>query len=83
MLVNKAGIFCVKPIVATTLEELRRMQQINVEGVFLGMKHSIPAIAERAQQWDGGGSIIKSRRSPALSARRCWCPTTPRKARCA
>jgi NAD(P)-dependent dehydrogenase (short-subunit alcohol dehydrogenase family) len=58
ILVNNAGIFFVKPIIATTLEEFRHMQQINVEGVFLGMKHSIPAIAERAQQWDGGGSII-------------------------
>ena len=34
------------------------MQQINVEGVFLGLKHAIPAIAERAAKWDGGGSII-------------------------
>lgn len=58
ILVNNAGIFFVRPILATTLEDFRRMQQINVEGVFLGMKHSIPAIAERAQMWEGGGSII-------------------------
>jgi NAD(P)-dependent dehydrogenase (short-subunit alcohol dehydrogenase family) len=58
ILVNNAGIFFVKPIVATSLEEFRRMQQINVEGVFLGLKHSIPAIAERSKQWEGGGSII-------------------------
>jgi NAD(P)-dependent dehydrogenase (short-subunit alcohol dehydrogenase family) len=58
ILVNNAGIFFVRPIVATSLEEFRRMQQINVEGVFLGIKHSIPAIAERSQQWEGGGSII-------------------------
>jgi NAD(P)-dependent dehydrogenase (short-subunit alcohol dehydrogenase family) len=58
ILVNNAGIFFVKPIVATTLEEFRRMQQINVEGVFLGMKHAIPAIAERSKQWKGGGSIV-------------------------
>jgi len=42
----------------TTIEEFRHMQSINVEGVFLGMKHAIPAIAKRAQQWPGGGSII-------------------------
>ena len=42
----------------TTLEDFRRMQQINVEGVFLGLKHAIPAIAARAKTWDGGGSII-------------------------
>ena len=58
VLVNNAGIFFVRPIVATTLEEFRRMQQINVEGVFLGIKHAVPAIAERSQQWEGGGSII-------------------------
>ncbi len=58
ILVNNAGIFFVRPIVATSLEDFRRMQQINVEGVFLGIKHSIPAIAERAQGWEGGGSII-------------------------
>lgn len=58
ILVNNAGIFWMKPIVDTALEDFRHMQQVNVEGVFLGLKHAIPAIAERAQQWDGGGSII-------------------------
>lgn len=58
ILVNNAGIFWTKPIVETSLEDFRRMQQINVEGVFLGMKHAIPAIAARAQQWDGGGAIV-------------------------
>jgi len=58
ILVNNAGIFWMKPIVETSLEDFRRMQQVNVEGVFLGMKHAIPAIAARAQQWDGGGAIV-------------------------
>ena len=58
ILVNNAGIFWMKPITQTSLEDFRRMQQINVEGVFLGFKHAIPAIAERAQQWDGGGAIV-------------------------
>jgi len=58
ILVNNAGIFCMKAITETALEDFRRMQQINVEGVFLGLKHAIPAIAERAQQWDGGGAIV-------------------------
>jgi NAD(P)-dependent dehydrogenase (short-subunit alcohol dehydrogenase family) len=58
ILVNNAGIFWMKPTVETALEDFRRMQQVNVEGVFLGLKHAIPAIAERAQRWDGGGSII-------------------------
>ncbi|WP_395646182.1 glucose 1-dehydrogenase [Terricaulis sp.] len=58
ILVNNAGVFWIKPLAAETLEDFRRMQQINVEGVFLGLKHSIPAIAERAQQWDGGGAVV-------------------------
>ena len=58
ILVNNAGVFWIKPIVETALEDFRRMQQVNVEGVFLGLKHAIPAIAERASRWDGGGSII-------------------------
>ena len=36
ILVNNAGIFLMKPIAETTLEDFRRMQQVNVEGVFLG-----------------------------------------------
>ena len=58
ILVNNAGIFWMRPIAMTSLEDFRKMQQINVEGVFLGLKHAIPAIAARAQKWDGGGSII-------------------------
>jgi NAD(P)-dependent dehydrogenase (short-subunit alcohol dehydrogenase family) len=58
ILVNNAGVFWMAPLVATDLDAFRRMQQVNVEGVFLGMKHAIPAIMERAQQWDGGGAIV-------------------------
>ncbi len=58
ILVNNAGVFWVKPLAMETLEDFRRMQQINVEGVFLGLKHAIPAIAERAAQWDGGGAVV-------------------------
>ena len=58
ILVNNAGVFWVKPLAMETLEDFRRMQQINVDGVFLGLKHAIPAIAERAQNWDGGGAVV-------------------------
>lgn len=58
ILVNNAGVFWLKPIVMESLEDFRRMQQINVEGVFLGLKHALPAIAERAQLWDGGGAVV-------------------------
>ena len=58
ILVNNAGIFWMKPMAMETLESFRTMQQVNVEGVFLGLKHAIPAIAERAQQWEGGGAVV-------------------------
>ena len=53
VLVNNAGIAISKPIVETTLEEWRLQQSVNVEGVFLGVKHAIPAIRDC-----GGGSIV-------------------------
>lgn len=58
ILVNNAGIFWAKPLAMETLETFRQMQKVNVEGVFLGLKHGIPAIAERGDKWDGGGSIV-------------------------
>ncbi len=58
ILVNNAGIFLSKPITETTLEDFRRVMAINVDGVFLGTKHCLPAIAERGTKWAGGGSII-------------------------
>jgi len=58
ILVNNAGVFWIKPIAETTLEEWRRIQAVNVEGVFLGMKHALPAIAARAQRWEGGGAVV-------------------------
>ncbi|WP_176595016.1 MULTISPECIES: SDR family NAD(P)-dependent oxidoreductase [Sphingobium] len=58
ILVNNAGIFGLKPLVDTTIEEWRRMQAVNVEGVFLGCKHAIPVLAERVGKWTGGASIV-------------------------
>jgi NAD(P)-dependent dehydrogenase (short-subunit alcohol dehydrogenase family) len=58
ILVNNAGVFWLRPMEATAIEDFRRMQAVNVEGVFLGMKHAIPAIAQRAGRWPGGGAIV-------------------------
>lgn len=58
ILVNNAGIFYVRPISMTSLEDFKKMQAVNVDGVFLGLKYGIPAIAQRSQKWDGGGSIV-------------------------
>lgn len=53
ILVNNAGIIALGSIVDTTLESWRLVNSVNSDGVFLGCKHAIPAMAE-----SGGGSII-------------------------
>jgi NAD(P)-dependent dehydrogenase (short-subunit alcohol dehydrogenase family) len=57
VLVNNAGIETMARITDCTLEDFRRVQDVNVTGVFLGMKHAI-----RAMQPGGacgrGGSIV-------------------------
>jgi 3(or 17)beta-hydroxysteroid dehydrogenase len=53
VLVNNAGIGLAKTVEETTLAEWRRVQAVNVEGVFLGCKHALPRL--RAS---GGGSIV-------------------------
>jgi NAD(P)-dependent dehydrogenase (short-subunit alcohol dehydrogenase family) len=58
ILVNNAGVFLFKPLAATTLDDWRRVHSVNVEGVFLGTKYAAPLIAERADRWTGGGSIV-------------------------
>jgi NAD(P)-dependent dehydrogenase (short-subunit alcohol dehydrogenase family) len=58
ILVNNAGVFWIRPIAETTLEEWRKMQAVNVEAVFLGMKHALPVIATRAPRWEGGGAVV-------------------------
>jgi cyclopentanol dehydrogenase len=53
ILVNNAGIFVTTIIEKTPVEEWERLMAINGRGVFLGVKHAIPAM-RRA----GGGSIV-------------------------
>ena len=52
-LVNNAGMMVLGSVVDTTLEQWRRVHAVNLDGVFLGCKHALPAI-ERA----GGGAIV-------------------------
>ena len=55
ILVNNAGIGLSCPSVTTmSLADFRRQQAVNVEGVFLGLKHAIPLMREVGN----GGSII-------------------------
>lgn len=58
ILVNNAGIFFLKAMTETSLDDWRRLQAVNVDGVFLGCKHAIPLLAERAGRWSGGASIV-------------------------
>ncbi len=53
VLVNNAGFGWLKNITDTALEDWRRLMAVNVDGVFLGMKHCIPLMAR-----GGGGAIV-------------------------
>ncbi|MEM1154487.1 MAG: SDR family oxidoreductase [Pseudomonadota bacterium] len=53
VLVNNAGMIRLGTVVDTDLEDWRRINSVNSDGVFLGCKHAIPLMAE-----SGGGSII-------------------------
>jgi 3alpha(or 20beta)-hydroxysteroid dehydrogenase len=53
ILLNNAGVFLAEPLTETSLEDFRRVIDVNVVGVFLGMRTIAPAMAERRT-----GSII-------------------------
>lgn len=53
ILVNNAGIGLGSSILDMSLADWHRQQAVNLDGVFLGMKHSIPVMRD-----SGGGSII-------------------------
>jgi len=52
-LVNNAGILAMGPIVGGDLDTFRRVLDVNVTGVYLGMQAVTPALADA-----GGGSIV-------------------------
>lgn len=51
--VNNAGIGLAGSITEMTLSDFRRQSAVNIDGVFLGMKHTIPLMRK-----GGGGSIV-------------------------
>ena len=57
VLVNNAGIEVLRPIVDTTLEEWRRVQSVNVDGVFLGCKHALAAMRPGGAAGRGGAIV--------------------------
>ncbi len=58
VLVNNAGVFLEKSIEETTLEEWRWLSAVNLEGVFLGTKHTIPIMNESCPAGGPSGSIV-------------------------
>jgi len=69
ILVNNAGIGIACSIFEMSLADWQRQQAINLDGVFLGVKHGIPLIRD-----SGGGSVINIssvagiKGAPSLSA---------------
>jgi len=53
ILVNNAGMIALGNVVDTDMDTWRRINAVNSDGVFLGCKYAIPAMAA-----SGGGSII-------------------------
>lgn len=53
VLVSNAGIGIGAPIVDTSLEDWRRQVAVNLDGVFLSVKHCLPLMRR-----NGGGSVI-------------------------
>ncbi|MDQ1403297.1 MAG: 3alpha(or 20beta)-hydroxysteroid dehydrogenase, partial [Actinomycetota bacterium] len=53
VLVNNAGILQTRPMMATSLDDYRKVIDVNQVGVFLGMKAATPAMVA-----GGGGSIV-------------------------
>jgi NAD(P)-dependent dehydrogenase (short-subunit alcohol dehydrogenase family) len=68
VLVNNAGIEIVKPLLEQTDEEFRRLMDINVTGVFLGMKHALGPLAESRGTIVNLASVAGLNGSPLLGS---------------
>jgi len=62
ILVNNAGMAIGGDITELGLADWRRQQALNVEGVFLGIKHALPLLRE-----NGGGAIVNVASTVALT----------------
>lgn len=58
VLVNNAGIDLTGPVQTLSLADWRRIMDINVDGVFLGVKTFTEMMAESGHDFRGGASII-------------------------
>ncbi|RVW02760.1 glucose 1-dehydrogenase [Rhodococcus xishaensis] len=53
VVVPNAGIATTKPLLETSLEDWRKVMSVNLDGVFLTIRHCLPAMLD-----SGGGSIV-------------------------
>ncbi|HEX7830233.1 MAG TPA: SDR family oxidoreductase [Thermoanaerobaculia bacterium] len=53
ILINNAGMIDVAPLIDTTLEQWRRMFEVNVDAIFLACRRALPFMLER-----GEGAIV-------------------------
>jgi len=53
VLVNNAGIYHIEPVAEMSVEDWKALMDVNVTGVFLGLKHCTPPMAEQGQ-----GSVV-------------------------
>jgi NAD(P)-dependent dehydrogenase (short-subunit alcohol dehydrogenase family) len=58
VLVNNAGVLLIKPVTEITLQEWHDLARVNLDGVFLGTKHSIRAMTDGSTTRPRGGSIV-------------------------
>lgn len=58
ILVNNAGTDLTGPVETLDMKDWRRIMDINVDGVFLGVKTFTPLLATSGTQFRGGSSII-------------------------
>jgi NAD(P)-dependent dehydrogenase (short-subunit alcohol dehydrogenase family) len=68
ILVNNAGIEIVKPLLEMEEDEFRTLTEINLTGVFLGMKHALPALLESRGTIINMASVAGINGSPLLGA---------------
>ena len=53
VVVPNAGIATTTPLIETSFEDWRKVMSVNLDGVFLTVRHSLPALVA-----SGGGSIV-------------------------
>jgi NAD(P)-dependent dehydrogenase (short-subunit alcohol dehydrogenase family) len=58
ILVNNAGVVLARTIEETAIDEWRRLQAVNIEGVLLGTQACTPLLREGGAKWPGGAAIV-------------------------